>query len=50
MTDFGRDIDAAPSGDEPIPRDKVVLWIDRAADLATLAKLYRLTGDGYYRI
>ncbi len=50
MTDCDRDINAALLTDEPIPREKVLLWIDAAADLSTLSKLYRLTGEGYYRI
>jgi hypothetical protein len=46
------DIDAALSSDGPIRREQVVLWIDAVADsdLRTLSKLYRLTGEGYYRI
>jgi len=50
MSKFDRDIDAAFLTDEPIPREKVLLWIDDAADLRTLSKLYRLTGESYYRI
>lgn len=52
MVEFGPEIDAALSGDGPIPKDKILLWIDGAADsdLSTLSKLYRLTGEGYYRI
>ena len=50
MTDFTRDIDAALSGSEPIAREEVLLWIDAATDLLTLSKLYRITGEGYYRI
>src|SRR5687767_3395345 len=46
MTNFGREIDDALLTEEPIPREKVVLWIDTASDLASL----RLTGEGYYRI
>ena len=48
--DYGREIDAALSTQEPIPRDKVLLWIESAGDLPTFAKLYRLTGEGYHRI
>jgi hypothetical protein len=48
--DFRAEINAALLDDAPIPRDKVLRWIDAAADLSTLAKLYRLTDEGYYRI
>jgi hypothetical protein len=48
--DYGPEIDAALSTQDSIPRDKVLLWIESAGDLPTLAKLYRLTGEGYYRI
>src|SRR5258708_37176832 len=46
------DIDTVLSGDEPIPREQVLSWIEAAADsdLQTLSKLYRLTDEGYYRI
>ncbi len=52
MLESYSDIDAALSGSGPIPREKVLSWIDAAADsdLPTLSKLYRLTGEGYYRI
>ncbi len=52
MTGHGPDIDTALSGDGPIAREQVQSWIDAAADsdLPTLSKLYRLTGEGYYRI
>ncbi len=50
MQDFGPDIDAALFSDGPISREKIILWIENANDLSTLAKLYRLTGEGYYRI
>ena len=52
MVDSSSDIDAALSGGGPIPRARVISWIDAAADsdLSTLSKLYRLTGEGYYRI
>jgi hypothetical protein len=30
--------------------EKVLLWMDAAEDLLTLAKLYRPTGESYYRI
>lgn len=52
MSNFGSDIDAALSTDEPISRDDVIRWINGTpnADLSTLAKLYRLTDEGYHRI
>jgi len=52
MTGPGLDIDTALSGDGTIPSEQVLSWIDAAADsdLPTLSKLYRLTGEGYYRI
>lgn len=50
MTDFGRDLDAALEGSKPIARDDVLRWIDKATDLPTLSKLYRVTGEHYYRI
>jgi len=44
--------DLALSSDGAIPSEQVQSWIDTAADsdLSTLSKLYRLTGEGYYRI
>ena len=50
MDDTASEIDAALSTDATIPREKVVHWIDSTSDLATLEKLYRLTGQGYDRI
>src|SRR5580700_5187787 len=50
MTDFTRDIGAALAADGTIPREDVLRWMEAAADLATLSKLYRLTDAGYYRI
>jgi len=50
MADFGSEIDAALVEKDPIPRERVLLWIEAAADLRTLSKLYRLTDEGYYRI
>jgi len=52
MTGPRPDIDTVLSGDEPIPREQVLSWIEAAADsdLQTLSKLYRLTNEGYYRI
>lgn len=48
--DFSVEIDAALLGDAPIPRERVLCWIEATTDLSTLAKLYRLTDEGYYRI
>lgn len=50
MADFHRDLDAVLDGDSPIARDDVLRWIEKATDLPTLSKLYRLTGEHYYRI
>jgi hypothetical protein len=52
MLGHSPEIDAAISSDGPIRREQVVSWIDAVADsdLRTLSKLYRLTGEGYYRI
>jgi len=52
MVEFHSDIDAALSGSGPIARKKILSWIDAAvdSDLPALSKLYRLTGEGYYRI
>lgn len=50
MHDYGPEIDRALSGGDKIQRDKVLQWIEATRDLPTLAKLYRLTGEGYYRI
>jgi hypothetical protein len=50
MNQYGSEIDVALSGRGPIPKDKVLLWIESAKDLRTLAKLYRLTDGSYYRI
>ena len=50
MPHFGSEIDKALSTMEPIPREKVILWIESAADLATLSKLYSLTYEAYHRI
>lgn len=48
--DFGAEITAELLGDALIPGEKVIRWIDAATDLSTLAKLYRLTDEAYYRI
>jgi hypothetical protein len=50
MRNFGSEIDEALRTDGPIQREKVLHWIDGASDLPTLSKLYRITGEGYYRI
>jgi hypothetical protein len=46
------EIDAALLSEGPIRREQVVSWIDAVSDsdLRTLSKLYRLTGEGNYRI
>jgi hypothetical protein len=48
--DFSAEIDLALLGDAQIPRERVLYWIEATTDLSTLAKLYRLTDEGYYRI
>ena len=50
MTDDLNEIDATLEASGPIPRDRVVRWIEGTSDLRTLAKLYRLTDEGYSRI
>lgn len=52
MSDLNSEIIAALSTDGPIAKETVLKWIDSTADsdLSTLSKLYRLTGEGYYRI
>jgi len=50
MPDSDRAIDAVLLTDAPIPREKVIHWIEGANNLSTLSKLYRLTGEAYYRI
>jgi hypothetical protein len=50
MADFRCEIDAALQGNELIARDDVLGWIEKATDLPTLSKLYRITGEHYYRI
>ena len=50
MSDFGSEIDAALLDDNPIPRERFLVWIDAATNLLSLSKLYRLTEVGYYRI
>ncbi len=50
MPDHRSEIRAALSTQDKIPREKVIAWIDTTTDLPTLAELYRLTGEGYYRI
>jgi len=49
---IGSEIVAALSNNGPIPKERVLSWIDATADsdLSTLSKLYRLTGEAYYRI
>ncbi len=50
MNDFSSDIDAALLTDKPVAKDKVILWIESASDLANLSRLYRLTSEAYFRI
>lgn len=52
MAELGSEIDVTLAGDEPISRERVLLWIKNTADfdLSRLSKLYRLTGDAYCRI
>jgi hypothetical protein len=52
VTEFDFEIAAALSSAEPIARARILEWIAATpdSDLSTLAKLYRLTGEGYYRI
>jgi hypothetical protein len=50
MTDIHGELDAALDGSGPIARDNILRWIDAATDLLSLSKLYRLTGEHYYRI
>jgi hypothetical protein len=50
MFDYTPEIDAALSSQEPISKDEVLLWLESPKDLPTMAKLYRLTGESYYRI
>lgn len=50
MDACGPEIDAALESDSPIDREEVIAWIENARDLRTLAKLYRLTDQGYFRI
>ena len=50
MGEIDDQIDAALQTDSRIPRHQVIAWIENARDLRALAKLYWLTGEGYYRI
>jgi hypothetical protein len=50
MVDVKSQIDAALSSHDTIPREKVLSWIQSTNSLAELAKLYKLTGEGYSRI
>ena len=50
MVDVKSQIDAAFSSHDTIPREKVLSWIQSTNSLAELAKLYKLTGEGYSRI
>ena len=44
--DYRPEIDAALSNQDLISKDKVLLWIESVTDLPSLAKLYRITGEG----
>jgi hypothetical protein len=44
------EINNALLGNGPIPRDRVLHWIEAASDLRTLSKLYQFTDEGYDRI
>lgn len=50
MASLDSEIDAALQAKDPIPRQRVIAWIDNASELTTLSKLYQLTDTGYYRI
>jgi hypothetical protein len=50
MADFQQRIDEALVCDQQIHRQEVLSWIDRAKDLRTLSKLYRLTQERYYQV
>ncbi len=50
MSDLNSEIDAALVDDNPIPRERFLVWIDAATSLPSLSKLYRLTEVDYYRI
>ncbi len=47
---FKAEIDAAAASHAVLARGDVERWIDATSDLATLAKLYKITGEGYFRI
>jgi hypothetical protein len=48
--DIETEIDAALASNDVLARSDVERWIDVANDLPTLARLYRITGEGYDRI
>ena len=50
MDDPTAEIDTALSSQAAISREKVAIWIEAKTDLRTLAKIFRTTGEGYYRI
>jgi len=50
VSKYGSEIDAALASDGQISRRDVRRWIADAADIDTLSKLYRLTGERYYSI
>lgn len=50
LESIAEQVERALAGTGPIPRETVVQWIEWTHDLRTLATLYRLTDEGYYRI
>lgn len=50
MADCREEIDTALVNNEAIPKEKFLQWIAVATDLPTLAKVYRISNEGYYRI
>jgi hypothetical protein len=47
---FRAEIDVAVASQEALARGDIERWIEATNDLPTLAKLYKITGEGYYRI
>jgi len=50
LMNFRAEIDAAVASQEVLARSDVERWIETTNDLPTLAKIYRITGEGYHRI
>jgi|HubBroStandDraft_6_1064221.scaffolds.fasta_scaffold485940_1 hypothetical protein len=50
LMDYSAEIDTAASSDLTLSRSDVERWVEATTDLPALAKLYRITGEGYYRI